>query len=598
MKFRLATLALPLLVLPLLGGAGLGASAKIDAVGLQARDVVSRSGHDPQQGTEKFNTTLVGDLTNGGFEVTRGYPHLYTMQDCASTYQVSFNCYGNNPAAPYVVPFVKPWPEEFVDPAAVNVWGKTRPGYSSTYRLDPREAIVIFGTMPPPGKYMGLQSYLFTHPWVENADPTDAVHPYGYPWVTTAQLGGRDRFKDSPMVQYLFGTLPGNEKRVQSMSSVSNNINNVVMDGNSSGASFGQIRYFVITPDKGMDQAVRKALGNLGVSNADVFTEPIPESFAGEELKRLGLGDGKIAPLGLQEGAVDFLTSFRYAMPDNEQAANMWRSSLPLTVLRVRESPSDTRAAVPYGDVERDARTTVDESGLKGDLHNLVNAVQARSAEAPWNLSPLPAPSMGQAPFMANVENWLGHFGPRCRAIGENCLGDGQDASYFFMPPQPLDHGEVYAVIGTLGTKTGNATYNGLSINDASLLKGVANVSDTDPAAPRSDLTGSAAGYAKAVPNQDKFFVHFITRDCAAIEGLTDGACTSVTNKMLPPITDLSASGDPYLHGFVSAGLRSYITPGTRRGPTTTYVLDQGKLMYASGQLPPTILAFTPPHNR
>ena len=68
----------------------------------------------------------------------------------------------------------------------------------------------------------------------------------------------------------------------------------------------------------------------------------------------------------------------------------------------------------------------------------------------------------------------LGQFGPACREIGMNCLGDSQDASYFLFKPKPLDTGKIYAVVGTLATETGNGTYVGLSVNDASLLKGVA----------------------------------------------------------------------------------------------------------------------------
>jgi hypothetical protein len=315
-----------------------------------------------------------------------------------------------------------------------------------------------------------------------------------------------------------------------------------------------------------------------------VFTEPIPSSFAGEPL----------GPLGLDAEALDFMHGVRYAMPEDEQAAQAWRSKLPLTVLRVREAPSSDRAAVPYGDIPRDQREVEDEAYLQTDLRNLAAALTARATQGPWNLSPLPAPYMGARPVMGNVESWLGHFGPRCRAIGENCLGDGQDASYFFMPPQPIDSGEVYAVLGTLGTQTGNATYNGLSANDASLLKGVANVPDYDPDSTDTDLEGSAGGYAGTVPNHDKFFVHYFARDCDALDGLTDGACTTITETMVPPLTDVSAPGDPHMHGFFTAGLRSYVKPGSARGPVTVYGPDEtGQVTYKSGQLPPVVLAFT-----
>ena len=79
-------------------------------------------------------------------------------------------------------------------------------------------------------------------------------------------------------------------------------------------------------------------------------------------------------------------------------------------------------------------------------------------------------------------------FGPACRQIGMNCLADGQDASYFFAQPRPLDKGRIYAAVGTLATETDNATYVGLSVNDASLIKGALNVDD-------AKLKGSASSY-------------------------------------------------------------------------------------------------------
>ncbi|MGR2754029.1 hypothetical protein [Agromyces arachidis] len=560
-------LAYPIVALALLAGLGTSAAA-----------AASDSGVAAQSQGDRMARQLVDDLTADGLEASRGYPRLWTMDDCEAGYEVTFNCYGNNPASPYVLPAVAPWPDEYVDPATEGAFGRVRPGYTTTHRFDPREAVVVFGTMPPPGRYMGLQSYVFSHEWV--VPEGDPARPYGYPWITDAASGGRDAFIDSPMVGYLFATLPRDPGRVQSFSSLGNSINNVVMDGDASGASFGEQRYFIITPDQVMEEKVRTALDALGVPEEAVFTERIPSSFAGVPL----------GPLRLDEASLDFLHGFRYAMPDDERAAKAWRSTLPLQVVRVREAPSSERPAEPYGDEPRDPRSAEDEADLRGDLAALEASVTARATGGPWNLEPLPAPSLGEPPLMGNVETWLGHFGPHCRSVGENCLGDGQDASYFFMPPQPLDSGQVYAVLGTLGTRTGNATYNGLSINDASLLKGVSNVPDEDPGSPETDLADSAQGYAATVEQADKFFVHFFTRDCDAIAGLTDGACTTITENMVPMVTDVTAPGDPHLHGYFTAGLRSYVKPGTERGPTTVY---DGEGQYLSGQLPPVVLAFT-----
>jgi hypothetical protein len=103
----------------------------------------------PKPGTGNFVQRLIGELRTSGLEVSVGYPRLYTQADCAYSYRVFHNCFGNNPASPYVMPVVKSWPEEYVDPAMENGFGRTRPGYSVTYRLDPREAIILFGRMPP-----------------------------------------------------------------------------------------------------------------------------------------------------------------------------------------------------------------------------------------------------------------------------------------------------------------------------------------------------------------------------------------------------------------------------------------------------------------
>jgi len=80
------------------------------------------------------------------------------------------------------------------------------------------------------------------------------------------------------MLAFLFAWVPGRERqRLQTFSSVSNPINNVVVEQRS-GASWGRMRYFVITPDRGMNQVVRKALARQGVPRNQVFTVWAPAS--------------------------------------------------------------------------------------------------------------------------------------------------------------------------------------------------------------------------------------------------------------------------------------------------------------------------------
>jgi hypothetical protein len=155
-------------------------------------------------------------------------------------------------------------------------------------------------------------------------------------------------------------------------------------------------------------------------------------------------------------------------------------------------------------------------------------------------------------------------------------LGDQQEAAYYFSKPLSLDSGQVYAIVDTLATETRNATYVGLSVNDASILAGTANLLDTA-------LKGSADGYAASVNDTGRFFVHCFARNCKPLEALPGGArnCTEITPAMVPLSGDNTAEGDPALHGEFMASLRDYIVPGTERGP------DSSKL------LRPRILAFT-----
>jgi hypothetical protein len=528
----------------------------------------------PNPGTGNFVQTLIRDLRARGLEVSVGYPRLYTPADCADSYAVFRNCFGNNPASPYLMPIVKPWPEEYVDPAMKDGFGKTRPGYSATYRLDPREAIIVFGRMPPPAKYMGLQTWMFGTKWARRIAPWDVEACVFY------------ASQANEMTQYFFTTfppfsnrthcftLPDAEGRVLSLSSINNNINNFVMR-KQSGDPWDEIRYFVITPDRRTDAAVRGTLQGLGVDEGEIFTEEIPESFEDSDYDPAFLfgQSPAVGPLGLGREAVDFTTAIRYAMPDNPRAANAWLKSLPLTVLRVRR-PSWEPEPERYGPREANDRTGKDESSLlSDDFDELIKAVKRRAASQGWMIEE------EEDRKMIDIVRKLGQFGPACRAIGMNCLADGQDASYFFAQPRPLDTGHIYATVGTLATETGNATYVGLSVNDASLLKGAFNVDHTK-------LKGSASSYDSEVPRPatlEKFFVRFFARDCDAIADLTYGECTTVTPDMVPLASDDDAMGDEKLRGWFSMAVRSYVKPGSERGP------DPGK------QLAPHALTFYVP---
>ncbi len=468
---------------------------------------------------------LMNNLKQQGFEVKRGYFKLYTNENCPASYEEIGTCWGNNPAAPYVQFALPPWPEEFIDPATDTAYGLNLEGYHTSYRLDPREAIVILGVLPPPAHYFGLQTYHFTRQG--GFDTTSDTYLY---------------MQDKPLLlARFFNKVPQNQERVINFASLSNSINHVVIE-RQSGQAFDQQKYFIITPDQFMDAKIRTTLGAISVADEDIFTEPIPSNMV----------------VGLDESADDFVSVIRYAMPEDgageDAASTAWREDLPLVVLRIRDTRPD-RLPVTYPPfVEPEERQISDEFYLKDDLKSLVGAVSLRWGQSSAATQAMQFLRVGQPP--------INMVGPKCSPIGMNCLGDTQDASYQFSFPLPVGNQIIYAVVGTLGTQTGNATYVGLGLNSTPRLLGFANRSD-------EDLLNSASSYSESVNNTDKFFVYYFTRHCSGLEQFTGGYCYELSNDDLPLCPDPTAPACYKL----SLSIRDYMPLGSQRGPDDKYIL-------------------------
>jgi len=497
---------------------------------------------------DEFTPALVQDLSQDGFQVSQGHTALYALENCFdNTYPAFKNCLQANPAAPYIVPVMKSWPDEYVDPATENAFVDTDPGYSVTYRLDPREAILIYGKMPPPGRYMGLQTMEFSHhgKWKTK----DYMQ-----WANTPNL--------TFPIQYLFNLIPPDDpksKRILSLSSLGDSINNVIMEKQIDESPFEKFLFFIISPSSSTDKAVRDALNNLGIDEKFIFTQQIPDR---DDL-------GPIGPLGMGKNAIDFFTAFRYAVPDPEysEAAGSWRENPPLKVLRVR-APESLGPVKRFGKMSFGERTAnFDENNLAGDLQELVQAVCSdvednTSLTSPDCETPLPASSI-----MAESVKDFGWTGPYCRNVDMYC-GDQTEAAYWFSTPRPTATGQVFAIVGTLGTETNNAVYVGLSANDASTMGGVPKGTLLD-----TQLKGSADTYASDVYNTNMFFVRYFTKDCSVLQEVPGGGnCTR--------ISDMPIAGDPDLQDVVIFSLRDYIAPGTALGPDPYKVLAPRIIMF------------------
>lgn len=463
---------------------------------------------------------LTDDMTQQGYEVERGYFELYTQDECPYSYEVLHSCLGNNPAAPYVVPILPSWSDEWIDPGTAGMLGPTEEGYSPSYRFDPSEAIVILALLPPPARYLGLQTYLMSRPgeWDVESDQYEFVRDHVPALFNT-----------------FFSKLPNNQARLQLFADLSDPINNVVIYSES-GAIWDQVRYFVITPDQTMDTAIRESLNGFGVPDNFIFTEQIPSTLGETDME-----------LGLEEGDDDFLTLMRYAMPDDGGGdgarSAKWREDLPLVVLRIRDTRS-THEPQPYEWVDFESRAATDppEVDLKPQLDALADAV----CES-WG-----QPSCSRWGFLNLRASPLHWTGPACVDVGMNCLAPSEDAAYFFSSRLPLPDDRVYAAVGALSTQTENATYVGLGLNSSLTQLGFANIEDVQ-----------LAGSADEFDSSGRFFLHYFARDCTDIETLTEGSLCYSIGDQLPYCTD----PEDLACATLVLTVRDYLFPGTQRGP-------------------------------
>jgi len=463
-------------------------------------------GNNVPQSLVQMAEVLSLNLERDGFETTRGYFYQFTVTDCQYPIAIMGNCFANNPVAPYINYAVPAWPEEFVDPTLVNLFGPTPPGYNSIFRFDPREAVIILAQLPPPAAYFGMQTYQFTREGTINtSDPI-------YLWLGLI----------SPLIQKMFFDYAPDPSRLRILASIGNANNNVVVE-RQSGASFGQERYFITTPDQFMARTMTQYLHDAGVTDtSQIFVEPVSSAMT----------------TGLGKSAYDFLFLMRFAMPQNKTDADTWRTNLPMIVLRVRDK-NTSRAPEPYPGPALDTRDAVDEAYLQTDLNNLSIALKNH-----WK-----QPAATQL-MTFDGQSTIDLVGPDCEVRGMNCQADAQDTTYIGSTQGGLDNQEVYSVMGTMATLTGNATYVNVSLYEAAWLYGVESIDNTQ-------IEGSAAKFCASadctgINNIDKFYLLYLTRDCQSL-GLTN--CFSIGPEKIPPGKQFKIIQ------------RTYIKPGTERGP-------------------------------
>ncbi|MCB0405065.1 MAG: hypothetical protein KDD51_09780 [Bdellovibrionales bacterium] len=463
----------------------------------------------------------IGVLEANSHEVREGGFSVIGNEDCAGLIKVFGNCFGNNPAAPYLVPLIPRHPKEYIDPFYHTelFLGETQ-NKSMSYRLREDEAIVTIGITPPKAAYFGAQTYNFTR----------AGNTISVPTID----GLNTLFTGSP-----------NPDRYISFSSLGNAFNNYILAKKTGAASgFGQNFVLITTPSPDTEAAVRAALSDAGIPVNRIFTEAIPS-----EMK-----------LGLSSSSDDFSMLIRYAVPESKSQADAWRADPSLRVYRISKKTIGTTRR--FGPIALDTRAADSERGLGLALDDFTREVAVRLGQRRLiNVKEFVAPS-----FLV---------GQNCLKLHMNCLGDTQDTdTYRTASVSSFGDSDVVVITGINHTVTGNAQYISLGFSISESFAGIASDSQTAASVGfmSGELTGSAEAFLKKVGGgvplrlrsaAPKFYVRLAARHC---DGLP--FCTPITDAQLPLNQDLTVLR------------RAYIRPGTVRGPDPAQLLSPRYFMY------------------
>ena len=404
------------------------------------------------------------------YEVVQGNVFLFTNDKCPTFVSIFDSCFGNNPAAPYIIP-QPPIEDSYVDPyyaTALNTPGPHGQTTNITYRLSDQDALVTIVSYPPKAAYLGYVTYAFTR---ESNDYVGITPPPQPPRTVSPD----------PNRYEIFGSIGNgvNNVSVQNQLSVSPRSNAIVV--------------YITTSNTNLAAALVEKAQKHRIDPKSIFIEPVGSNMI--------TGNGSAAD--------DMVTLMRYAIPESTTAAENWMSSLNRNVLVYKVSNS-TLAVQRYGEIGytphmvNTAETTYVPS-LSTALQQLATLLQNYLAA---KQSPLEAAYQSfiktETVDAEGVPN-VGLVGSYCIQYGLNCLGDSQDTStYSILNLRTLGLEETAFVVGVNHTvpNLNNARYVSIAVSNADIEAGVASASQTNPQAVGFDsgsLTGSAEGVLRAL---------------------------------------------------------------------------------------------------
>ena len=401
----------------------------------------------------------INDLAANGYTVVQGNAYLFENTACPQFVGIFGSCFGNNAAAPYIIP-QPPIENSYVDPyyaVPLNTPGPNGVTTNIAYRLSDNDALVTVVKYPSTGAYFGYQSYVFTSlsSNYTQSDPLQVLSP-------------------DPLRYEIFG-------------SVGNNVNNTVVKNQGGSPWNGQIVTYVTTSNQSLANDIVAKLKAKGVN---------PNSIMIEKL-------GPNVLTGNTQAADDLVTLIKYALPEDQNSANTWYSSIASNVLVYKVSALNV-GVVRYPANQYTARTGTVETQLTAALNELASLLQSWSTSNTilGSLSAVSTSSFTRTTLDDINGVPIGLVGGDCIRKGTICAGDDQDTStYAFSPKFDLSNNSILFIAGVDHNYFSNSSYISLSIYNAAEMAGIASSSQTNVNAvgfSSGSLTGSNTAISSA----------------------------------------------------------------------------------------------------
>ncbi len=464
-------------------------------------------------------TSLASKNSSSDYTVVQGNVYLFENSSCATFVPIFNSCFGNNAAAPYIIP-QPPIEQSYVDPSwnSLNTPGPNGVSTNIVYRLSDADALVTIVNYPPTGAYFGYLSYVFTRP-ISN-----------YPIANPLQVMSPD-----PSRYEIFG-------------SVGNTVNNIVVQNQYGPPWNGNVIMFITTSNQALADDITTRMVAKGIDPRSIFVEKL----------------GTNVNTGNDRAADDLVTLMRYAIPKDSSAADTWHTNIASNVLVYKvTNPLSTVTRYPAN--QYTSRSGNDELLLAPALNELANLLKTWYATN----SPSLAASISMADFIRSSIDVTGIptnglVGSNCINKGIICAGDSQDTSTYAISKNVLlsSTSSVF-VAGVDHNQTGNSSYYSISIYNAAIQAGVQSASQSNASAVgfnSGNLTGSAEVVLRelgiydsastvlklALPN---LYVAVVSKDCTI--ATQTGHC-------------ISLMGDTLIPAGVAINMyeRSYLRPG------------------------------------